>query len=470
MNTPILDGLKKLKRDNNISFHTPGHKGKNTLINWGDYIPYIDTTEIFGMDNFHDPKGIIKKSQDLAAKAFGAKETLYSINGTTGGIYIALGAVTNPGDKVLIQRNSHRSIYNGIILNRLNVEYIYPNYNEKHKVLTGIDPEDIESKLKRDKDIKVVIIVYPNYYGICSDIERIAEIVHKYDRILLIDEAHGSHFTFSDKLPISALRAGADITIQSTHKTLPSFTQTSMVHIGTDRVDINKLKDISSLYQTTSPSYLFMLSLEITRAYMEGEGSFRLDKTIDTIDELVKVLQNIERVHVLTGDKDDKTIYDKDITKILFRLQGMTGTRVNKILREDYNICLEMADHYYALALASLMNGKGDFEKLIKSVEDMAKKEPFTEIEDISISLITPKKVLPIHTAFYSNKKIINLKQSIGKVSASFITPYPPGIPIICPGEEITKELEEQIRFLLEKDIEIIGLIGYNKEKIEVVD
>ncbi|NMB27555.1 MAG: aminotransferase class I/II-fold pyridoxal phosphate-dependent enzyme [Tissierellia bacterium] len=470
MNTPILDRLKKLKRDNNISFHTPGHKGKNTLINWGDYIPHIDTTEIFGTDNLHDPKGIIKESQELAAKAFGAKETLYSINGTTGGIYIALGTVTKPGDKVLIQRDSHRSIYNGIILNRLNVEYIYPNYNEKYKILTGIDPEAIESKLKRDKDIKVVALVYPNYYGICSHIEKIAEIVHKYNRILLVDEAHGSHFAFSDKLPISALKAGADITIQSTHKTLPSFTQTSMVHVGTDRVNINKLKTISSLYQSTSPSYLFMLSLEIARAYMEGEGSLRLDKTINILCESIKTLQNIERVHVFTGDKEDKTIYDKDITKILFRLEGMAGTRVNEILREDYNIFLEMADYYYALALVSLMNEKGDFKKLIRSMENIAQKEPFTKIEDININLITPKNVLPIYEAFYSNKKIIDLNESVGKVSASFITPYPPGIPIICPGEEITKELEEQIRFLLGKNIEIIGLIGYNKEKIEVVD
>ena len=470
MNTPILDRLKKLKKQNSTSFHTPGHKSKNTLINWGDYIPYIDTTEIFGMDNFHDPKGIIKESQDLAAKAFGALETIYSVNGTTGGIYIALGAITSPGDKILIQRNSHKSIYNGIILNRLNVEYIYPNYNKKHKLLTGIDPKALEAKLRQDKDIKVVAAVYPNYYGICSNIERIAEIVHKYNRILLVDEAHGSHFKFSDKLPISALEAGADISVQSTHKTLPSFTQTSMIHIGTNRVDIDKLKNASSLYQTTSPSYLFMLSLEIARAYMEGEGSLRLDRTIDTIYETIKALQKIERVHVFTEDKEDNTLYDKDITKILFGLQGITGTRVNKILSKDYNIYLEMADYHYALALSTLMNEKEDFKRLVESVEHMANRESYVKAQDLNISQITPKKVMPIYKAFYSNKKAINIKESIGRISASFITPYPPGIPIICPGEEISKELKEQIRFLLEKNIEIIGLIGYNKEKIEVVD
>lgn len=205
METPIFDELKKLKDKNPISFHTPGHKGKNTLANWKEYIPQIDITELPGMDNLHDPRGIIKESQSLAAKTFGAKDTLYSINGTTGGIYIALGTITSPGDKILIQRNSHKSIYNGAILNRLDIEYVYPNYNEKYGIFTGIEPGTIEKKLKEDLKIKAVVLTYPNYYGICPNIKRIAEIVHKYDKILLIDEAHGSHFAFSEKLPISAL-------------------------------------------------------------------------------------------------------------------------------------------------------------------------------------------------------------------------------------------------------------------------
>lgn len=470
METPILNELKKLKQENNVSFHTPGHKGKDTLIHWGDYIPYIDTTEIEGMDNLHDPRGIIKESQELAAKAFGAKTTIYSINGTTGGIYIGLSALTNPGDKILIQRNSHKSIYNASILNRLNIEYIYPNYNEKHHILTGVDPEQIEVKLKEDKDIKVVIIIYPNYYGICSDIERIAEIVHRYDRLLLVDEAHGSHFVFSDRLPVSALKAGADIAVQSTHKTLPSFTQTSMVHVGTDRVNINKLRDMSSLYQTTSPSYLFMVSLEIARAYMEGQGKERLNKRILEMDKIINSLERIDRVQIFTGDEEDKTIYAKDNTKILFRVDGMTGTEVQKKLRENYNICLEMSDYYYALILTSLMNEKEDFEKLIEAVEHMAKNRPFKEVKPVSIKMPIPKKVLPIYKAFYGTKKNVGLNKSIGKISASYAIPYPPGIPLICPGEEITEEIYEHIRFLMDNGIEIVGLMGYNKEKIEVVD
>ena len=173
MKTPILDELKKLTREKPISFHTPGHKGKNTLANWKELIPQIDLTELPGLDNLHDPSGVIAESLKLAAKSFGAKETLYSVNGTTGGLYIALAAITKPGDKILIQRNSHRSIYNGAILNRLDIEYIYPNYNKRYGLFTGVNPKAIEKKLKEDSNIRAVVITYPNYYGICSHIKAI---------------------------------------------------------------------------------------------------------------------------------------------------------------------------------------------------------------------------------------------------------------------------------------------------------
>lgn len=470
METPIFDEIKKLLDKNPISFHTPGHKGKNTLINWEEFVPQLDITELYGMDNLHDPRGIIKESQFLAAETFGSKTTLYSINGTTGGIYIALGTITNPGDKILIQRNSHKSIYNGAILNRLEIEYIYPNYNKNYGLFTGVDPDIIEKKLKESPEIKAIVLTYPDYYGICSNIKRVAELAYRYDKLLLIDEAHGSHFVFSERLPISALKAGADITVQSIHKTLPSFTQTSMIHVGSNRVNIEKLKTMSSLYQTTSPSYLFMVSLEIARAYMEGEGKLKLERNLKKIHELTKELKKVPRVNLFTGDKEDKTIFDKDITKILFRIDGITGPRLSEILREKYNIYLEMEDYKYCLALTSLMNQERDFDFLIKAVEDIAKNIPYEETKDINIEIPKPKIGLPIYKAFYREKKVLNLNDSIGKLSASFIIPYPPGIPLICPGELITKDLIEYIWFLMDKGIEIIGLIGYNREKIEVVD
>lgn len=470
MKTPVFDALKNLMEENSVSFHMPGHKSKNTLIEWGKYIPYIDTTETEGMDNLLEPRGIIQESQDLAAKVFGSKATYYAVNGSTGSIYIAIATITKPGDKILIQRNCHKAVYNALILNKLEPIYLYPNYNEKYNVLTGVYPEDIDEALEKDKDIKAVVLTYPNYYGVCSDLEKIAEIVHKHNRILMVDEAHGPHMTFSDKMPIPALKAGADIVIHSTHKTLPSFTQTSMIHVGSHRIDLNKLRDRFQLYTTTSPSYLFTASNEIATAYMDGEGRERLAWSIEKIEEVIKRLNSIPRVKVFLGDSEDPTIYAKDITKILISIDGIRGSMVKKILREKYNIRLEMSDYYYALILTSLMNEDEDYEKLIKAIEDLAKEAPYEKINNISIKMPTPKVIMRPADAYFGKKNQVELKDAIGKVSAAPIIPYPPGIPLIVPGEEITEEIYEHILFIMENGLEIVGLMGYNKDHIVVVE
>lgn len=470
MKTPVLDALIKLVKEDHISFHFPGHKNKNTLIEWGKYIPYIDTTETEGMDNLLEPRGIIKESQEIAAKVFGAKATYYAVNGSTGSNYIAMATIAKPGDKVIVQRNSHKSIYNGMILNRLKPIYLYPNYNDKYHVLTGLDPKDIEKAICENPDIKAVIITTPNYYGVCSDIEEIVRVVHKYDKILMVDEAHGAHMVFSDKSPISAIQAGADIVIHSTHKTLPSFTQTSMIHVGTDRIDLNKLRDRYTLFTTTSPSYLFTLSNEIAAAYMDGEGREKLTRNYEIIDNVIKRLNAIDRVFVFTGDKYDTTIHDKDNTKLLFKIDGIKGSKVKKILREKYNIRIEMADYYYGLALTTVMNDEKDFERLVLAIEDIAKTQPYEELNQVSIKMPNPLMRMNVHEAYYASKEVVNLKDSIGRISAASIIPYPPGIPLIVPGEEITQELYDHILFIIENGLEIVGLMGYNKDQIVVIE
>ncbi len=470
MKTPVLDALKNLMEENSVSFHMPGHKGKNTLINWGEYIPFIDTTEVEGMDNLLEPRGIIDESQQLAAKVYGAKATYYGVNGSTGSNYIALATITKPGDKILIQRNCHKSIYNALILNRLNPVYIYPYYNENYNVLTGISPEDVERILTEEPDIKAVVLTYPNYYGVCSDLTKIAEIIHKHGKILMVDEAHGPHMGFSEKMPITALKAGADIVIHSTHKTLPSFTQTSMIHVGSDRIDLNKLRDRYQLYTTTSPSYLFTLSNEIAASYMDGEGREKLDYSIEKCKEVIKRLNAIDRVEVFEGDSTDSTIHDKDITKILISIDGIKGSQIKKRLRTAYNIRLEMSDYYYALILTSLMNKDEEFEKLIAAIEDMAKNSPYEEINYVNINMPTPKIVISPAEAYFGKKQQVELKDAIGKLAAAPIIPYPPGIPLIVPGEEFTKEIYDHILFLMENGLEIVGLMGYNKDHIVVVE
>ncbi len=470
MKTPVFDALKKLKEENSISFHMPGHKGKKTLIDWGDYMPEIDTTELEGLDNLLEPRGIIDESQKNTAKVFKAKASIYGVNGSTGSIYIALASITKPGDKVLIQRNCHKAVYNALILNRLQPVYIYPNYNENHNVLTGLYPEDIDEALRENPDIKAFVMTYPNYYGVCSDIREIADIVHKHGKVLMVDEAHGPHMTFSDKLPISAIEGGADIVIHSTHKTLPSLTQTSMIHVGSDRIDLNKLRDRYQLYTTTSPSYLFTLSNELAVAYMDTEGRDRLDKSIDLVNRTIERLNKIDRVEVFIGDDEDPTIYAKDNTKILISIDGIRGSTVKKLLRTDHNIRLEMADFYYALILTSLMNEEEEFEKIIEAISHIAKNTPYEEINWVNVKMPTPKIITRPSEAYYGKKEQVLLKDAIGRVSAAPIIPYPPGIPLIVPGEEITQEIYDHVLFLMDNGIEIVGLMGYNKDYVVVTE
>lgn len=471
MKTPVLQALQNLKKENSISFHMPGHKGKNTLINWSDYIPYIDTTEIEGMDNLLEPRGIIQESQENAAKVFGAKATYYGVNGSTGSNYIALATITKPGDKILVQRNCHKSIYNGMVINRLTPVYLYPEYNENYNILTGIHPEDVDKILREDPEIKAVVLTYPNYYGVCSDLKKIADIVHKHDKILMVDEAHGPHMTFSEGLPMSALEAGADIVTHSTHKTLPSFTQTSLLHVGTDRIDLNKLRDRYQLFTTTSPSYLFTLSNEISVAYMDSqEGKEKIEWNIDKSKEIVERLNSLDRVEAFLEDPSDETIFDKDVTKILIRIDGMKGSEVERKLWTDYNIRLEMSDYYYALAYSSLLNTDEEFEELFNAIEDMAKNQPYEEINRVSVKMPDPKIVMSPAEAYYSRKNIVQLKDAVGKVAASPVIPYPPGVPLIHAGEEFTQEIYSHILFLMENGLEIVGLMGKDKDSITIVE
>lgn len=471
MKTPVLEALDNLKKENSVSFHMPGHKGKNTLINWGDYIPFIDTTEVTGMDNLLEPRGVIQESQENAAKVFGAKATYYGVNGSTGSNYIALATITKPGDKVLVQRNCHKSIYNGMVLNRLTPVYLYPEYNENYNIITGVYPEEIDKILTEQPDIKAVVLTYPNYYGLCSDLKTIADIIHKHNKVLMVDEAHGPHMTFSDKSPISALQAGADIVIHSTHKTLPSFTQTSLLHVGSDRIDLNKLRDRYQLFTTTSPSYLFTLSNEISIAYMDSqEGREKLDWNIEKAKEVIQRLNKVDRVKVFTGDPTDKTIFGIDIAKILISIDGMKGSQIKKKLLSDYNIRLEMSDYYYALAYISPMNTDEDYERLVAAIEDMAKNAPYQEINYISIEMPEPKLIMSPAQAYYSHKMQVELKDAIGKVAAAPVIPYPPGVPLIHAGEEFTKPIYDYILLLMENGLEIVGLMGNEKDHIIVVE
>jgi len=470
MRMPIIEGLKKYSKENNTRFHMPGHKGRNSLINWGELIPQIDVTEVEGTDNLHKPMSIILESEEIAARVFGAKRTFYSVNGTTAGIYAAITASAKAGEKIAIQRNCHKSVYNALILGRIEPVYIYPYYSQRNNIVTGIDPEDIRTLLEGDNDIKAVVITYPSYYGICSDVKAIADIVHSYNKMLIVDEAHGSHLVFSNKLPMSALEAGADISIQSTHKTLPAFTQSSMVHVGSDRVDIEKLQAKLSVFQTTSPSYLLMASLDAARAYMEVEGMSKLDSLIENIKEQTSYLKEIKGIEIFEKSNIDSSFHDFDITKLLIRVNNIKGSSLDTILRDKYSIQLEMADYYFGLALMTVMDDKEDLKRLGDALEDLVRTEYREDkLKDIDVRYIKADTKITLYEASNIETEAIELKKSKGRISGDFITPYPPGIPVISPGEVITEEIIEYIQELRKCNIQILGFLDYNREKIKVV-
>lgn len=470
--TPLIDGLKKYIEENNIRMHMPGHKAKDELKEIANLIPQIDLTEVRGVDNLHNAKSIIEDSQKNASRVLGALHTLYSVNGTTAGIYAGINSQTSPGDKLLIARDSHKSVYQSLILGNLEVDYLYPKYDEDNNILIGIEPCQVDEKLMKDKSIKAVVINYPSYYGVCSDIEAIANIVHKHGRILIIDEAHGSHLAFHNHLPKSALSLGADIVIQSTHKTLPAFTQSSMVHVGSSRVDLEKLKLHMSIYQTTSPSYILMSSIDYAVDYMDRVGFSQLDRVIKKIDEMTIYLESLDNVKIYNGSNKGKELFDFDKTKFLFKIEGIVGTKLEEILRDDYKIQVELSDYYYCLALITALDSNEDLEKLKLSIEDIARRDKYIEKTSdrkiLDIRTLSPKIILTPHKAFYSDKTSVQLKESVGKISGEFITPYPPGIPILTPGEEITEEIIEYIECVKLENIEILGLTN-DEEEIKII-
>lgn len=458
LNTPVYHELLEFSERHPVRFHFPGHKGRSPFPNALKDVYDIDITETYGTDNLQDPTGVIKESLDKIARVYGAKECMFSVNGTTGGIHIAIATVTNPGDKVLIARSCHQSVYNALILNGLEVEYLYPDFDIEGATTLGVSYDTVAKGIEEHPEATCVMLLNPNFYGNAEDLGSIADLVHRHGMILLVDEAHGSHLNFTGgNLPKSALECGADIVIDSSHKTLPSLTQTSLILVGSDRVDHDKFMEMVRLYQTSSPSYLFMASLELAAAYMDSpEGRHRLEENLRDLKEVREKIRGIEGVH-LYGVEDSRTY---DFTKLLFRVEGLTGIQLSDELYHKHNIILEMADMNYGLAITSLMNSREDLEKLHRALECIAEGCRFHEKTFLPLETELPKneRVLSLKDAFYQKKEKISIREAVGKISASIITPYPPGIPLVVPGERISEETMTFILRLKEKGLKIVGM------------
>ncbi len=479
-NAPIIDKLLQLNRQNVVSFHVPGHKNgriynKFPYKNFKDILYKLDTTEIPGTDNLHNAKDIIEKSQQKASEAFGSEETFFLVNGSTSGIYSMIMAAASPGDKVLVDRNCHQSVVNACILGDLIPVYIYPDMDEKRGIAMGISPDDIEKQLARHDDIRAVALTYPNYHGIASNLKKIEEIVHKYDKILLIDEAHGAHLALSESLPPSALSCGADAVVQSTHKTLPSFTQSSMLHIQGNRIDRDRLKFMLRIHQSSSPSYLLLISLDFAIMVYRAEGRKLMGTLLENIKNFKQQAKNIDGIDIIgeevIGNKGVKSI---DITRLCIGLEGITGYELERRLRKDFNIQMELSNRYGVLGVTSIANTGKDFDKLLEGLSIISK-----EIRGNSARLSgnlpenfifgKVEQVFTPREALYKSKRKVLLKKSQGFISGEYVIPYPPGIPLIIPGEKINTEIILQVMDVIDNGGEVLGLNDSSCKWIEII-
>jgi len=477
MNAPIYNKVRSYIRENSISFHMPGHKmGRSFPHEFIEEFVKFDITEITGTDNLHFPDGIIKEAQGLAAKAYGSDKTYFLVNGSSCGIHASILSVLMPGDRILVLRDCHRSVIGGMMLAGANPVYMNTEFDSFFGISTILKPGTLEKALADNADVKAVIITRPNYYGICSDIRRIAEITHSYGKILIVDEAHGAHLKFSKTLPVSAIEAGADISIQSAHKTLPAITQGAYLHVKSSMVDIERIEFYLRLLQTTSPSYIIMTSLDIAREIMECSGEKLLEDLIENTEWIRHAVNKLESSFVplkedmigeklIDGSMTGKKLMEgsptgqelMDKTRLVFNTRnlGKAGYLVSQILKDKFRIQVEMADMLNIVCICTISDSRKDFDALYQALNELSednKREVISDgirIQNIK-ELPVPKQVINLGDIGKCRGKLVILKDSVGKASRDFIVPYPPGIPVICPGEIIMKETIEYIYKVIE--------------------
>jgi len=468
-NIPIYNVVKKYIDTNPTAFHMPGHKlGRGIPAEILKNLAAFDVTEIPGTDNLHYPEEAIKEAQDLAAKAFGAKETFFLVNGSTCGIHAAIMTMCKKGDKLIVPRDCHKSVISGMMLAGAEPVYIRPEYMDSFGIPGTVTAESIERALEEHRDAVGVFLTRPNYYGICSDIEKIVSLVHSYGKIVAVDEAHGAHLSFCEKLPVSAMKAGADICIQSAHKTLPAFTQGAYLHVGSDKINIDRLKFFLGMLQTSSPSYIIMMLLDIARAVMEEQGSCLLERLLHNIDLFEEKVRRCAGVRLLKDEILKEGRHDATRLVINFHNAGITGFEADKILRERFNIQVEMADMKNIVCICTVADSSDDFERLYEGIKTIAPlKQSFNKPQDFKNDIIVPKRAVNLGEVLSSDTELVSLKDAAGKASWEMITPYPPGIPLVSPGEVITEEIIKIIFNIINNGGKINGI--YDNMKVKII-
>ena len=452
--TPLIEAMGRHCTANPISFHVPGHK--NGLLMKEDRSFFQgDLTELSGLDDLHDPHEAIEEAEDMLADVYGSMKSYFLVNGSTVGNLAAILASCEPGDTVFVQRNCHKSVLNGIKLARAVPVFIETEWNDLGTAL-GVRFDSVKAALKTFPHVKACVLTYPTYYGFSYNIKPIIEELHKHSVTCIIDEAHGAHFTLGSPFPESALECGADIVIHSAHKMLPAMTMGSYLHIGSKRVNGRKVKEYLSMLQSSSPSYPIMASLDYARSYV---GTFSAEDLNRTLKDASLFLEAGQRIHPqLTVQQSH------DPLKLMMKLEGRTGYVLQGLL-ESEGIFPELADPSQVLLILPLLKRDFSFpyEEAVSRISRALEGEPVVEVSPLIRTNHTVREshystlALTLAEMYEKEEVLVPLDESEGEISAGMVTPYPPGIPLLVPGERITAEVIRRLNEYIENKANIQG-------------
>ncbi|WP_044340648.1 aminotransferase class I/II-fold pyridoxal phosphate-dependent enzyme [Rossellomorea aquimaris] len=451
--TPLIEAIEKHRSAKPISFHVPGHK--NGLLMKGDPFYQSDVTELSGLDDLHDPHEAILEAEDLLSDVYGTLKSYFLVNGSTVGNIAAVLASCSPGDPVFVQRNCHKSVMNGIKLAKAVPILIETEWNDEGTAL-GIRPDALKEALKAFPDVKACVLTYPTYYGFTFNIEKIIEELHKHDVTCIIDEAHGAHFTLGTPFPKSAIECGADIVIHSAHKMLPALTMGSYLHISSSRVSERKVKEYLTMLQSSSPSYPIMASLDYARSYVGTFTKGDVDQNIKVVNEFVQALEGIHPQLIVYRAHDP--------LKLVIQLEGRTGYFLQQLL-ESEGIYSELADPDYILMILPLLkkNLSFPYKEAISRIRRALGNEPIIEkITNHESNRSNSNEyfttlALSFEDMEEKDELLVALEEAEGEISAGMVTPYPPGIPLLIPGERITSHAIERLTEYVKNQANIQG-------------
>ncbi|WP_336772633.1 aminotransferase class I/II-fold pyridoxal phosphate-dependent enzyme [Paenibacillus sp. MMO-58] len=448
--TPLFSALRRHAENDPVQFHIPGHKkglGSDTEFREfiGDNALSIDLINIAPLDDLHQPTGVIEEAQKLAADAFGADYTYFSVQGTSGAIITMILTVCSPGDKIIVPRNIHKSVMAAIIFAGARPVFISPARDSNLGIDHGITTRSVKRALDRHPDAKAVLVINPTYFGICANLKEIVDLVHSYDIPVLVDEAHGVLIHFHEKLPMSAMQAGADMAATSVHKLGGSMTQSSVLNVRKGRINPFRIQTILSMLTTTSTSYILLASLDTSRRNLAINGHEIAERAIELAQYAREQINQIPGLYCFGEDiLGDEATYDYDPTKVTVHVRhlGVTGYEVENWLRDHYNVEIEMSDMYNILCLVTPGDTSESVDKLLHALRGLSEtyhegaeaRELVVKIPDIPQLSLTPRD------AFYGETEIVPFKESAGRIIAEFIYVYPPGIPILLPGEVISQK------------------------------